>query len=85
MQLTHTHTWPAARAVPSPRVPVPAVRAAARPVSPCTDGTRLSLVEHATSALTTYASKGRFASLHGAPGRMAIPTNAHRRPPETPT
>ncbi len=44
-----------------------------------------TLVELGTVALTTYATKGRFASLHGAPGRMAIPTNAHRRPPETPT
>ena len=85
MQLTHTHPWPAARAVPSPAVPTSAVPAAARPASLCTDGTRLPLVEHGTVALMTYAAKGRFASLHGAPGRMAIPTNAHRRPPETPT
>lgn len=34
---------------------------------------------------TTSATLGRFATLHGANGLMVIPTNAHRRPPETPT
>ena len=34
---------------------------------------------------TTYGTKGGSASLHGANRLMVIPTNAHLRPPETPT
>ena len=85
-QLTHTRTDEAATSVPSLLVPTPAVRCApARPGSARSDRTRPSVVEHGTVERMTYATTGSFASLHGATGRVAIPSNAHRRPQETPT
>ena len=80
MQLTHTPMGQAAP-VAHCRVPAPAAGVAARLRA---RGTLPTSVRW-TAELTTSATTGRFASLHGAPGRMAIPTNAHRRPPETPT
>lgn len=71
----------AAFAVPARPVPAPAAPCASPRLGSGSVGTRPSALE-----LMTYAAKGRFGSLHGATGRMVIPTNdADRRPPETPT
>ena len=42
-------------------------------------------VHPAAFELTTQGTSGRTRTLHGATRLMVIPTNAHRRPPETPT
>lgn len=42
-------------------------------------------VHHAAFEVTTQGTSGRTRATHGATRLMVIPTNAHRRPPETPT
>ena len=42
-------------------------------------------VHPAAFALMTQGTSGRSRTFHGATRLMVIPTNAHRRPPETPT
>lgn len=44
-----------------------------------------SLGRNAAMALSTKDTLGRFATLHRANRLMVIPTDAHRRPPATPT
>ena len=81
-----TLTGRSAFVVPSDRVPTSAdVCAGARPSIGRSDRTRPSVVEHGIVERMTYATTCSFASLHGATGRVAIPSNARRRPQETPT
>ncbi len=80
-QLTHALTGEAFT-VPSRAVPTATVPCA--PARLRSEGTGLPVVLGTVEPMA-YATTGRFTSLHGASGRVAIPTNAHRRPPETPT
>ena len=64
---------------------VPSSAYACAPARAARLGLGSSVRHHAAMRQTTIATKGRFATLHGANRLMVSPTNAHRRPPETPT
>ena len=72
--LTSDAPWSASRPVPSSYAPGAGARLLVGPA------VRLRGMAPATKGTT-----GRFANHHGANRLMVIPTDAHRRPPETPT